>query len=356
VLAILDTNAFVADFHMEGTQFRLLFDSRRLIGLTLAVPQIVVSETIKKFEETMEAAVRAVDEQCRKLTRLIPGSEVKSPLSGSATADAVRDYETFLRSKLAENRVRILPYPQLSHMEVVGRDLARKKPFGGPSGYRDFLIWQSVVNAYRSTGDEVVLITQNTKDFASSDQLHDDLLSDLGAQVGTRYRMKLALGIREFNSKYVLPHVERAKATLNELTSKSGLAIDLYLWVTNNIEDILSSDDLLTQGLNLELGIGQAGSPRLFKAPALELHDAYEFPEENYIVEFTASVSVEFSVDFDWEDFQQSEEVREILGEDDDEPFSWASLNWRSEFQIELEVTANKSEVIAWDVRNVQAK
>jgi hypothetical protein len=76
----------------------------------------------------------------------------------------------------------VLDDPAVPHRELVDRILARRRPFaGGEAGYRDALIWYSSLEC--ATSAPVILLTANTKDFATEDdgvyKLADDLVADL---------------------------------------------------------------------------------------------------------------------------------------------------------------------------------
>jgi hypothetical protein len=67
--------------------------------------------------------------------------------------------------------------PRVSHEEVVKRDLLRRKPFGeSGKGYRDTLIWETVLAELRREQSQMALVSHNIKDFAGPDRmLHADL-------------------------------------------------------------------------------------------------------------------------------------------------------------------------------------
>lgn len=76
----------------------------------------------------------------------------------------------------------VLADPAVTHRELVDRLLARRRPFGGgEAGYRDALIWYSTLEC--ATSGPVILLTANTKDFATetggAHVLADDLVADL---------------------------------------------------------------------------------------------------------------------------------------------------------------------------------
>ena len=58
--------------------------------------------------------------------------------------------------------------PQVSHADLVERDLSSRKPFSPTGkGYRDALIWESVVELCTdlTDADTLIFVTDNKSDF-----------------------------------------------------------------------------------------------------------------------------------------------------------------------------------------------
>lgn len=78
---------------------------------------------------------------------------------------ALRNYQQSLDALLQALKARILPYPLVGHEQLVRRALVPSKPFvEGGRGYRDALIWYSLVELLQSTTCEVVFVSQNSND------------------------------------------------------------------------------------------------------------------------------------------------------------------------------------------------
>lgn len=75
-----------------------------------------------------------------------------------------------------------LDYPKISHQETVLRSLSRSRPFqNDDKGYRDFLIWLSIVQFLRDHPEYHVTLFTADGDILNKQtgRLHDELLSDL---------------------------------------------------------------------------------------------------------------------------------------------------------------------------------
>lgn len=52
-LIVLDTNIFCQDYRLRGSAFRLLQDGLQKTGVRLAVPKIVLEETVSKYRDDL---------------------------------------------------------------------------------------------------------------------------------------------------------------------------------------------------------------------------------------------------------------------------------------------------------------
>jgi hypothetical protein len=76
-----------------------------------------------------------------------------------------------------------LATPSIPHSELVKRALRRRKPFSERgTGYRDSLIWITVLALLRRSEETVAFVTANSADFAAGKALHPHLLEDVCAQ------------------------------------------------------------------------------------------------------------------------------------------------------------------------------
>ena len=191
---VLDSNVLYNDFWMEGAGFRTLRSILSLVNAQVLLPRVVIAETINNFRQLLMESLRATQRLERVLNRrVLPELEVEAEVA------RYRDYlkELFLPPVLDDpgpSPFARLPYPKVNHSHVVKRLLGNKKPFRGGSnkeqGYRDLLVWLSVVAVAKKAPEaKVIFVSENIKDFAVGPNdtlsLHPDLLADLprGRQV-----------------------------------------------------------------------------------------------------------------------------------------------------------------------------
>lgn len=186
-LIVLDTSVLVNDFWLVGANFRTLRELLNVFDAHVLLPELVVAETINKFAETLTGALN----KARRLDHLLN----RKLIARVNLEELLARYEDFVRGLFyplsddgGDASFSELPYPENPHSDIVERLLLGKRPFRGSSekekGYRDYLIWLSVVEVVRDNpGREIIFVSENVNDFGAGDEkrktLHPDLLADL---------------------------------------------------------------------------------------------------------------------------------------------------------------------------------
>jgi predicted nucleic acid-binding protein len=183
-----DTSALVEDWWLERAATRALLAQARRGKATLWIPEVVVAELVNKRSERLRAQWDKHAGASRAVGALMAPDRRGAWRAADVDFDADRaDYERQLRQRLQQADVRIAPWPEVAHVDLVTRDLARSRPFKqNGSGYRDALIWETVKQiAEQHPGDDVILISTNNDDFAApkSVELHPDLKAEAASVV-----------------------------------------------------------------------------------------------------------------------------------------------------------------------------
>lgn len=212
LIVVLDTNAIVGDWLLGSPAARHVRNQSAYGSLALVVPDLVVREAARVYRREFKAAQRELRTALLRRQRLDAGApdQLLAQIDTSLDADAAAGrYESELRRVLERANARVLPLPTISHSRLINDALRGKKPFDqeGRKGYRDALIWHSVLGV-AGCGTPLVLVTANHKDFARSadeqEKLADDLAEDLAAlhqpgasQAEVRVRVSLASSIAQ---------------------------------------------------------------------------------------------------------------------------------------------------------------
>ena len=141
-----------------------------------------------------------------------------------------RFFEKFLSTELTNLGAVIPDYGNIPHSEIVKRDLRRRSPFQqSGKGYRDALLWETILRGYVLPDALTVIVTQNSKDFSGGDDaLHKDLLEDISSlRKGFTPHVVLSPSLLTFTDTYIVPHLTRRKefAVLVQNNKVQGLAL-----------------------------------------------------------------------------------------------------------------------------------
>jgi hypothetical protein len=226
MVIVLDSNILVRDFNLEGIGFRLLREGLQLVDFRVVIPNIVLDETVAKFRDRIaEESTR--EQKVLKAMSLLLTQHRHKVLRPINLSYEVQAYRIRLFNKICEAGFETKEYPKVSHEEVVGRELQRIKPFGPHGGYRDYLIWLTVIEVALETNDSVAFITSNTKDFLEGTQLHPDLIKDLNARKIDHQRIEPFSSLETFNDTWLKTQREAVEDVMRSLVERKYMRIPL---------------------------------------------------------------------------------------------------------------------------------
>jgi PIN domain len=154
-----------ADWYLERIPARLVLRECREGHLRLALPKVVMAECTAAHEREAHDTYRKMIELYEWLwehrTHLY--FHDFEPRDEPPTIAA---YQPVLEGILKEAGATILPMPEVSHAELVERAVSRRQPFApNGSGYRDALVWHSILELVKGSDDPVVLISNDRAAF-----------------------------------------------------------------------------------------------------------------------------------------------------------------------------------------------
>jgi hypothetical protein len=220
---VLDSSVIVAgdwDFQNPSSQDLLAWADRGEIEVLM--PQVVYEEVVNKRREM-------------------------------ADSDKPWEYGANLWRTLMKSSVRFLEYPDISHVPVIERALARRPPFdsSGRKGYRDVLIWHNLLEVARSD-QRVVLVAadkvfQDPRNAARLTPPLADEMRDLGLDPS---RVVLANSISEACEQIV----GRSQGILGQLRSLMIENGDWMAGLTERLEALATTDaDIVGAEVNVGL-------------------------------------------------------------------------------------------------------
>ncbi|WP_351223048.1 PIN domain-containing protein [Streptomyces sp. NPDC002133] len=202
---VVDTSCFYSDLSLENEAWKSLLYRCHEQKIILWIPEIVIRETVRHYNRSLGESIRSMRTGLAPLRALRLDVDLlpKHKDLEKSVREKAEGFEERLRAKLRTSNARVLPLPHVSHDELLTRALMEKKPFRnkgldpekrGPDGYRDALIWMSVVEASKELNSDnmLVIVTNNHKDFCDRDDenLSLDLLADLQMPHPTVKRVK----------------------------------------------------------------------------------------------------------------------------------------------------------------------
>lgn len=187
----------------------------------LVVPDLVIQECVQTYSEFFQRQKPELERSLGTFRRMGLLALSDSPELPKELEAARSSYEKDLRSILEEAGARIPPTPQVPHEKVIRRSLSRRKPMArSEKGYRDTLIWETVLLEAASI-DEVAFLSTNHKDFADETKscLAPDLVDDLKEASLAPNAVRLWTDVKQFVSDQLAPNAVALRNMRALLTS-----------------------------------------------------------------------------------------------------------------------------------------
>jgi predicted nucleic acid-binding protein len=241
---VLDSNILCRDFRMSSSTFRVFLDGLVHEGHSLHIPQVVLDEVVNKYGEQLQSSKKKIDRELENVERLTR-QRFNRPIADANVQAWKKEYEVevllSLSTKLKLSPVAaILDYPPISHRELVQRALQRRKPFKEKgSGYRDALIWESVLQSATSGTEPIAFITANIKDFADDNgRLHPDLVADITAKGEQCSEVILFKDLESFVDEHIKPTMEVLEDVRDQLAADEYPVLKLQTFIEEELPQL----------------------------------------------------------------------------------------------------------------------
>jgi predicted nucleic acid-binding protein len=245
---VLDTSVLVPDFRLRNKLFRSVLRTARDLRDHIYIPKIVIDELINKFREGLQSSYDSLRQHENRIMDLIDSRLGERRIDVS---EQVAIYADWLQDELSRNEIQQINYPYISHESLVKRALARRKPFSGEGqrGYRDAVLWETILARSKPTGEEILFVSRNIRDFADpedSHKLHSQLLDDLCSLRHGRSSVQFFAGLEDLLARGLSPR-QRFFPELAEQVKNGKLSQrELKPWLTIILPDILNRADVNT--------------------------------------------------------------------------------------------------------------
>jgi PIN domain len=208
---VFDTNILQSEgWALSSTHMVVLEHEAKDGALALYVPEVVRLELEFHGVATAAEGVGQYRNLVRSLSQLGAADDLQTDVRLAADA-----YPARLSQRLEELHAEILPLPSVSHEQVLKRAIAGRRPFKGGRGYKDTLIWLTVLALIDRVGPPVVLIT-NDDDFLEGHDVARDLHEDLERAGHPRDAVRVHRSVGEFVAK----EIPRVRHVIAEMTRR----------------------------------------------------------------------------------------------------------------------------------------
>ena len=266
---------------------------------------------------------------------------------GQRAEKAKTDYREFLTKQLQLLNCTYLPYPQVSHEQVVERAVTRRKPFNkSGAGYRDTLIWFSVLELLKANRSVVYLVTSNTRDFGDGPRVALDLLADIDA-IGVPQDMICVMSsLANLNEELILPQLEHLKGLAKAFAEEADPLFSVREWIDSFLVAEIENSDWQHAVVDLEPDHGSVHLKSLNSIDSFDVEDVWRLPSGDMVLSVSASGSVAVSVNADFDDVLRYPDLRDFFDYDGGESFisAWAEFDQALsvEFTLVLENITHK--------------
>jgi hypothetical protein len=154
--------------------------------IDLRLPRLALEEFEAKVREKLIDMVSEFERVASKNQAWLgrndgPFIQIPTESDAKSRASARRqEWEDFI----SDGKATLLEFPRVNYERLVNRCLSKKRPFQpkrDDEGFRDALIWESVLEIAQSSNEQVVLISDDSNAFGTheSERFHPDLANEL---------------------------------------------------------------------------------------------------------------------------------------------------------------------------------
>lgn len=247
---VCDTNVLREQLTGASGPWQALLERSRLSTLKLVVPELVWLELEQLTRERVAEAYVKWRRGTDDLRRLGAGPP-EWPANDEDRHRAALDAVGAVRGAFTASGGVTPGLPDVPHLAVVRRALARQRPFdaAGKDGYRDALLWETVLALARG-GQRVILVSADARAFASgkgeSLKLHPDLAHEAGVTTDGAGTVELA-GSLGHAAELVDADAAEARALVDRLLAGKELVADIMRSLIEQAEGEMLSGELLSR-------------------------------------------------------------------------------------------------------------
>lgn len=352
LVIVLDTNILFGDWWLRNAHLKVLFQALTKIDAQVYIPQVVIDELLVKHSEALASLATKLGQQKPEWDRLFRDKRFPG-LDPSVIETEKQAYKDRLLEELDEAGAQIWPYPSVPHDEIIDRLLKRSKPFASEGkGYRDYLIWKSILEIVDRIGGPVTFISKNTNDFAAEkgEGLHAVLLQDVLDMGHSEDTVVLQQGLDTFVDVKIKPKLEFLSNVMEELGRGDFLGLDIADIMAVIINDKLSGREFRPEKLGLPSEYGSPTFDWVDGVEDLTVADVRELPSGELLIEAIACLVCDFDVFISKSDYWlfDEDELPNIRDHDWNEYTVRGGISKKLRFRFTLVFNPDSGELTSW--------
>lgn len=338
VLVVFDTNVLHGDVRADRNILRSLLDEALPNGaFEVFLPEIVLLELDRQFAARCKKVVKDINKALADYEKEIRELGLPDPRMSRDDED-IAGYRAALQQRLESAGVTILALPE-DLSPTIEWAVNRRKPFKPTAeGLPDAVIWLSVLElADAHPQEEIVLISNNTTDFAESKkspELAEVLRDDLEARGRPREQVRLSLNVRDF-AEEIGERLESANVLAKQLAREHTF--------DDAIERALMFSRIDAGTLNLGVELDNDPQVSGWDLEDLKVLSTVELPGERLVVRASARVMVQLDVQIFKADYYLAAEHRTVRVSLTNADFNkhYVEAESEADLDIALEITTN---------------
>lgn len=348
---VFDTNVTFQDWFLNSPNMSLLENYLKLTDSKLVIPKIIIEETINKYKEI----IIKKNEALRGLNGMLPISK-KTNISLNME-EIIIEYSSEFSRRLEELKVYQPAYNNISHVDIVARDLSRRRPFQvSGKGYRDSLLWENILNDIAKSDIKTFLITNNHQDFGGKDKisLHENLLEDLHNRGLPTDSVQKYNTLSDFLDKKIKPDLQTLNDAIPELMEGHFKDFDINIWFRENKDSFINSieDSILNSVYELR-DLEDPTVTYIEDPDEVKIQNVYELNIDQVYIEANSLVDINFDVFVFKTDYSLLSEKYDlqIWERDWNKHYMLTSTILKLPLELTLEFNIKNSSVDYFDVR-----
>lgn len=331
---------------MTGNAFRVFFDSFARVGGSCHLPRVALDEVLNKYGEQLRDLGSKLSSLSRKWS-LLTGDHLETAVTEDLIEAKIEQYKCYLTERLKAARVEMISYPETPHERLVERAVQRRRPFRDKgAGYRDALIWESILQLLGDSQPPVYFVTHNHRDFGKAPDPHPDLLADLDARSIPHSSVRIFQSLDELNRELILPRLEKLDDLARQLDTDEFDKFSLRTWAAKELIELLKLEEWghALVGLGPDHCSVYVTSLQTKDYPRLD--DVRLLPSGNVLVSANVDTGGEVSVSVSSENCRRYEDVREFMGDD-------CSGDWDADVPVDTEANVAFTLILQADTYKV---